>query len=167
MPPGDALGIVAQISVALVGFTGVVVAFAARASHQWSRADRFRLQMLLTTSVMPLVFSLVGLSLLAMDLPPPLAFAIGSGVAGVLGFVSGGLIVRAFVRLPRGELEQAGANRLLFHVTGVPQLAITLLQFYNAFALRAFWPFMLMIVATMLICVLQFVRLVLYSPGRA
>jgi hypothetical protein len=166
MPPGDALGIVAQISVTLVGFTGIVVAFGARAVHQWSTADRFRLQMLLTTSVLPLVFSVAGLLLVAVDVPLSLAWALGSGVTGTLLLVSGGFIFRGFMRLPRSALEQAGASRILFYTMATTGLSITALQFYNAIALRAFWPFLLSIVTAMLICVIQFVRLVLYHPGR-
>jgi hypothetical protein len=39
MEPGEALGIAAQIAVALAGFAGVVVVFRRGAVHEWSDID--------------------------------------------------------------------------------------------------------------------------------
>ena len=50
MQPSEALTTSAQIAVTLAGFAGVVVAFRNRSVHEWSRIDKFRLQILLTVS---------------------------------------------------------------------------------------------------------------------
>ena len=56
MEPGEALGIAAQIAVALAGFAGVVVVFRREAVHEWSSIDKLRLRLLLANSILPLGF---------------------------------------------------------------------------------------------------------------
>src|SRR5215469_2281714 len=70
MEPNEALGIAAQVAVALAGFAGVVVVFRPGSVHQWSPVDRFRLRLLLSNSVFPLAYSLFGMLLLTMKPPP-------------------------------------------------------------------------------------------------
>ena len=53
MEPGEALGIAAQIAVALAGFAGVVVVFRREAVHEWSGIDKLRLRLLLANSILP------------------------------------------------------------------------------------------------------------------
>lgn len=55
MEPGEALGLAAQVAVTLAGFAGVVVVFRPASVHQWSSLDRFRLRLLLSNSILPLV----------------------------------------------------------------------------------------------------------------
>ena len=50
MEPNEALGIAAQVAVALAGFAGIVVVFRPQSVHEWSRLDRFRLRLLLHNS---------------------------------------------------------------------------------------------------------------------
>jgi hypothetical protein len=56
MEPGEALSTTAQIAVALAGFAGVVVVFRRESVHEWSPIDKLRLRLLLTNSILPLVF---------------------------------------------------------------------------------------------------------------
>src|SRR5437764_7183114 len=71
MNPSEALGTAAQVAVTLAGFAGIVVVFRPDSVHRWSALDKFRLQLLLTNSALPLAAALFGLLLLAID--PPLA----------------------------------------------------------------------------------------------
>src|SRR5947207_3034685 len=61
---GEALGIAAQIAITLAGFAGVVVVFRRESIHEWSPADKLRLRLLLTNSILPLVFCMIGILLL-------------------------------------------------------------------------------------------------------
>src|SRR5204863_345586 len=63
---GEALGIAAQIAITLAGFAGVVVVFRRESIHEWSPADRLRLRLLLTNSILPLVFCMIGILLAAV-----------------------------------------------------------------------------------------------------
>src|SRR5215470_17751437 len=66
MEPGEALGIAAQIAVALAGFAGVVVVFRREAVHEWSGIDKLRLRLLLANSIVPLGLSMLGWLLLSI-----------------------------------------------------------------------------------------------------
>jgi drug/metabolite transporter (DMT)-like permease len=66
MEPGEALGIAAQIAITLAGFAGVVVVFRRESIHEWSPADRLRLRLLLTNSILPLMLCMLGLLLLTI-----------------------------------------------------------------------------------------------------
>jgi len=54
MQPSEALGIAAQVAVTLAGFAGIVVVFRPDSVHRWSPLDKLRLQLLLTSSALPL-----------------------------------------------------------------------------------------------------------------
>jgi hypothetical protein len=71
MEPGEALGIAAQVAVALAGFAGVVVVFRREAVHEWSGIDKLRLRLLLANSIVPLGLSMLGLLLLTIKPMPP------------------------------------------------------------------------------------------------
>jgi hypothetical protein len=71
MEPGEALGIAAQIAVALAGFAGVVVVFRREAVHEWSGIDKLRLRLLLANSMLPLGLSMLGLVLVTIEPEPP------------------------------------------------------------------------------------------------
>src|SRR5947208_212961 len=71
MEPGEALGIAAQIAVALAGFAGVVVVFRRESVHEWSLLDKLRLRLLLANSILPLGLSMIGMLLLTIKPMPP------------------------------------------------------------------------------------------------
>ena len=70
MEPGEALGIAAQIAVALAGFAGVVVVFRSGSLHEWPPIDKYRLWLLLTNAVLPLVLCLSAILLLTIRPTP-------------------------------------------------------------------------------------------------
>ena len=67
MEPGEALGVAAQIAVALAGFAGVVVVFRRESVHEWSTIDKFRLRLLLANSILPLALCVIALLLLTIE----------------------------------------------------------------------------------------------------
>jgi hypothetical protein len=85
MEPGEALGIAAQLALALGGFTGVVVVFRSEPLHEWRPIDKLRLRILLTNSVLPLTVCLVALFLLTIK-PPPLWIWRGCSGLAVVSF---------------------------------------------------------------------------------
>ena len=86
MEPGEAPGIAAQIAVALAGFAGVVVVFRRESVHEWSPIDKFRLRLLLTNSILPLAFCMIGLLLLTIRPAPAGIWRWCSGFAFVVFF---------------------------------------------------------------------------------
>src|ERR1051326_8014207 len=87
MEPGEALGIAAQIAVALAGFAGVVVVFRRESIHEWSPADRLRLRLLLTNSILPLVLCMIGVLLLTIRPLPTGIWRWCSGFAFVISLL--------------------------------------------------------------------------------
>jgi hypothetical protein len=59
MSADDVLGLLAEIAVAIAGFSSVVVVFGGRAEGRWSGADRTRLSVLIGGSLSVLFFALL------------------------------------------------------------------------------------------------------------
>jgi hypothetical protein len=162
--PASALSTAAQIAVTLAGFAGVVVVFGRRTLDEWSRVDRFRLQLLLSTSGHALALCMGSMLLLATDLPEPTVWAWSSGVALVSLLPIGAMGWRRFRSFRPDEIQAAAVSKGSFY--GVSSFALTsgALQIYNVLVTRAFWPFFTLIVVAILASTLQFVRMVLARP---
>jgi hypothetical protein len=129
MQPGDALNIVAQVSVTLAGFAGIVVVFRPDSVHQWSALDKFRLRLLLANSALPLCYALFAILLLSLDPPPMPIWRWCSGVALAvdIGFM---IVARGPVpTLPAGEFDVA-SKTLYYSMAGLASIGL-LLQAIN------------------------------------
>ena len=164
MEPNEALGIAAQVAVTLAGFAGVVVVFRPQALHQWSALDKFRLRLLLTNSVLPLAYSLLGMLLLTIHPPIPGIWRWCSGAAFVtqiLVIVFGGNPAR---RITASQLH--GVNRALFYSIASLGTAAMALQAINFARWNSFWPFFAFIFVHILAAIIQFMRMVLLLPEK-
>lgn len=164
MEPGEALSTAAQIAVALAGFAGVVVVFRRESVHDWSPIDKFRLRQLLTNSILPLAFCMIGLLLLAIKPVPAGIWRWSSGAALVILLPFAITTTKSFRRFDRQELRRGGASHFVFYLSGTLGTAVTLLQVYNAAILDAFWPFFTGIVVQLIAAMLQFARIILLPP---
>ena len=164
MQPSEALGTAAQIAVALAGFAGVVVAFRSGSMEEWHTIDKFRLRLLLSNSVVPLVLCMIAILLDAVIPQPPWIWRACSGVALVLTILFGSIITRGLGLSAPRELNLTGASKLLFICFGAGGVAAMLLQIYNVTTLNAFWPFYTSVVFQLITAAIQFVRLLLIRP---
>ena len=164
MEPNEALGIAAQVAVTLAGFAGVVVVFRPQALHQWSPIDKFRLQLLLTNSVLPLTYSLLGMLLLTVR--PPIAdiWRWCSGVAFVMQILLIVLARNPAHRIPSFQLH--GIHKLLFFSIAVLATAAMALQAINFAKWNWFWPFFAFIFVHLIAAIVQFMRMVLLVPEK-
>jgi hypothetical protein len=164
MEPGEALGIAAQIAVALAGFAGVVVVFRREAVHEWSGVDKLRLRFLLANSILPLGLSMLGLMLLTIKPLPPEIWRWCSGIllVATVSFVTAS--TKSFRRLNLPNAERDRATRLIFFLFSVFGVAAMLLQLYNITLLAAFWPFFAGIVYQLITAMAQFARMILLVP---
>jgi hypothetical protein len=162
MQPSEALGTAAQVAVTLAGFAGVVVVFRPDSVHRWSAIDRFRLQLILSNSALPLVEALFGLLLLSIQ-PPPVSiwrWCSGLGFAAQLVLIiSRGNPTR---RISPDEIQKT--NRLLFYSIASLGTAAMALQVINVALWNWFWPFFALIVIHLAAALAQFVRMVLLPP---
>ena len=164
MEPNDALGIAAQVAVTLAGFAGVVVVFRPGLVHQWSPMDRFRLRLLLSTSVFPLAFSLFGMLLLTMKPPPESIWRWCSGFAATCQIPLAITSIKKTRALFRADFNDV--SKIVFYPLFVLASAVLLLQVYNLAVLNWFWPFFAVIFVHLIGAMAQFVRLVLLVPAK-
>ncbi len=164
MSPGELLGIAAQIAVALAGFTGVVVVFGENSVAEWSAVDTLKLRLLVTFSATPLALCLIGLLLLATAFAEATIWCICSLLAFALAVPLSVNLARHYRAIPRGEFRSGGGSVAIFLTSNLFGIAVTLFQLVNAFALRQFWPYFLLIVGQLIGATVQFVRLVLFRP---
>jgi hypothetical protein len=163
MEPGEALGIAAQIAVALAGFAGVVVVFRRESVHEWSTIDKFRLRLLLANSILPLALCVIALLLLTIEPALTGVWRWCSSIAFVIFLLFAITTQTSFRRLHLQQVQGAPAN-LIFYLFTTLGWGATLLQLYNVAFLDVFWPFFTGIVLQLLAAMLQFARMILAAP---
>ena len=164
MEPGEALGIAAQIAVALAGFAGVVVVFRRESVHEWSALDKLRLRLLLGNSILPLGLSMMGLLLLTIKPTPPEIWRWCSAMALMVFLMFGATTGKSFRRLNPREVQRDRGSRFMQYFFGALGMAVMLLQAYNLALLGAFWPFFAAIVYQLVMAMAQFARMILLLP---
>ena len=164
MEPGEALGIAAQIAVALAGFAGVVVVFRRESVHEWSPADKLRLRLLLGNSILPLGLCMMGMLLLTIKPIPAGIWRWCSGIAFGVSLLFAITMTKNFRRLNLRQVQRERGTRFIFYLFGIFGIAATLLQLYNTAFLGAFWPFFTGIVFQLVTAVFQFARMILLPP---
>ena len=166
MEPGTALSVSAQIAVAIAGFAGVVAVFRSGSVHDWGVVEKFWLRLLLSNSILPLAFSMIGLLSLAFTPVSPAIWRWCSGLATLFLVPYATMILRTLIGFAPGQLEAAGGGKFISYMLFALLAIACLLQVYNVAALAAFWPFFSVIVAMLLGAMYQFVRLVLTPQQR-
>jgi hypothetical protein len=165
MQPSEALGITAQVAVTLAGFAGIVVIFRPDSVHRWSALDKFRLQLLLTNSSLPLAYSLLGILLLILDPPPAAIWRWCSGISFAAQLLVIACTGNPTRRIPRAELESI--NKLIFHGMAALGAAALALQVINFTVWNRFWPFFALIFMHLIAALSQFVRMVVLPPHNS
>ena len=160
MEPSDALGVSAQIAVALAGFAGVVVAFRNRSVHEWSKIDKFRLQILLTNSAIPFVLSIFAMVLLSTSLDVVTVWRLCSLFTFIMLVAMGSSYGTALRRFSPEEFKTSGSRNAILYSGSVMAIGVTLLQLYNVIRLQTFWPFFTAIATLLVLAMLQFILLV-------
>ncbi len=156
------LAMVAQLSVSILGFSGIVIAVGSRASGDLSAIDRVRLLGLLTESLIPLVIALVVMIVLTTATQ-------GHGIWSACSAVYSAIVPVMFAVRLRHAFRTAGAE-----FTGRPLwvyvpvfIAIVLLQMLNAVCFDEFWPFAIALILHLVTSLVLFVRLLLDGFTRA
>jgi hypothetical protein len=160
MQPSEALSASAQVAVTLAGFAGVVVAFRSGSIHEWSKIDKFRLEILLSNSALPFILSILGMVMVATSLSQPTVWRWCSLIAFIITVGRGQILSRTYRAFSREELKASGSRKWIFYSGAVVGIAATLLQLYNVIRLQTFWPFFAMIATWLCLAMVQFVLLV-------
>jgi len=149
---------IAELAVALAGFTGVAVAFGSRDRGAWHPGDRLRLNFLLESSLSAGGFALLMLVLLY-------SFPGAESIA----WVSGSILWATFMpwslyssrrriqenELKHGDIDQF-ANGMVFVIFGI----LILVQVGNVFFWNAFAPLLGALCFNLAGAAMQFIRLI-------
>ena len=87
MTHGELLQTLAELSITLVGFTGIVAVLGRRGEGEWSRIERAQLESLLSAGFCGVVFALAPLVVASAELEEPTIWRAGNAVAGVAHLV--------------------------------------------------------------------------------
>ena len=161
MQDSDLLQTIAEIAIALTGFTGVVAVLGERARGKWRAVDLFRFNNLLTNSIGALFLAFVPILIHKLGVSEVTAWRLSSGLAAayiLIGFVRG-LSIR---RLPQDE--QVEIHRPVLGALVAIQAAVFSLLIANALGVAysgESGPFLVGLVWLLAFSAFQFVRLLL------
>jgi hypothetical protein len=151
-----------EASVALIGFSGLVIALGRRASGEWSPTEKLRLTLLLGVGVILLGCTLLALTLLSAGLSQAVVWALSSVAFAFLELPFVVWALSSWLRL--AEDRTVGLTYRSVSV-GVAVVA-AVIQLANAFFLQEFWPFFLALAILLILGVTQFFRLLWFGLFR-
>ena len=157
--PQATLSIFAEVSVALAGFSGIVIAFGRRPIESHSVLELRRLSNLFILSGMGLIVSLLGISLLHLDLTD-VSMLWRSGSTALVILATPWLIWDVLKVLRLGSSERAEMSSQILIVFYSLSVAMLLLQLVNIVLIVESWPFFLALVLIIGGAFQQFILLV-------
>jgi hypothetical protein len=155
----DTLSTFAEISVALAGFSGIVIAFGRRSIGSLGKLEARRLSNLFILSGLVLVFSLLGISLLHLNLEDSNILGLW-GSAAVLLLATPWLFWDVINVYKLEKAEKALVNPAILFTFYSLTVAMLLLQLVNLTLFKALWPFLLAMVLIVVGAFQQFILLV-------
>lgn len=163
--PHDTLAVFAEVSVALAGFSGIVIAIIRRGPGALRPLQQRRLVNLFLASGSVLFFAIVGVSLLNVDaLDHGYLWRAGSAATFVAGTCWLAVDLRRVRALEPGDRETI--NGFVFYSFTVAATLSIILQVINAVALGAAWPFFLGLAFIIAFAFQQFILLVVPALQR-
>ena len=158
----ELLTAIIEASVALIGFSGLVIALGRRSSGEWSVIDKTRFTNLLTTGFISLACALIALILLSAGLSHAIVWSSSSVVWVVLVMPVVMWTVSRMVRNPEEATLSWSYTGVSLAVLG----ATAAVQVANAAYLAEFWPFFLGLAVVLLIGITLFFRLLWFGLFR-
>jgi hypothetical protein len=147
----------AEISAALAGFTGVVVAFGSRGQGTWHPGDRLRLHFLLEASLTAGGFSLLALFLLSWLPDPSYAWAVASALWALFMPYS---LFSSHQRINRNLEVHGDVDRIANRLVMMLFLGFIGLQVLNVIYWQHFAPLLGALVTNVAGAAMQFARLI-------
>jgi hypothetical protein len=153
LEPTEFLSLVAEISVAIAGFSGIVIALGGRRSAEWGELDRALFAMLLRASFLALGSAGFVFILLSAGLSEATTWVLGS-TAWAVGYV-------AMAALGFTTVGRALSKGPSIHMTALTAgFAVTIgFQAANALVIRAFWPIQVALCWNIGVALYSFARL--------
>ena len=167
MAYADALSTLAEVAIAIAGFSGIVSVFGRRSSGHWSPAERARLIGLLVMSFTAVFFSVVPFVLLSIPVSESTCWRSLSLLLAASRFVSMGVVLRVVLgerRIPASKREASLVTSVIF-IAG--DLLVVVALSVNAVGSGLLWPYLAAIVWVLAEAAVIFIRLVIVPISRA
>jgi hypothetical protein len=160
----DLLQTLAELFIALVGFTGIVVALGRRGQGEWHPIERARLESLLGAGVSGIVFAIAPLVAASSGVSEALIWRTGNGVTPFLHVLGA---ARFMVEIGPRHWFDPGAERITTVLVPIPA---ALILFQLAAALGFFsslgpFLYLAMLLWFLVVGLLQFVFLLIRTPA--
>jgi len=154
----------AEIAVAIAGFSGIVVVLQGRRGA-WSETDRGRFSLLVQLSLGSVFFSLIPIVLHLIDSSESFVWRWSSGIWLVYISCAVPFRVRSLPRASGSELDQSYGKALAFMFSTLTISVV--LQIVNAGWLRVSWPYVVVLMLALLDASFLFVRLLrgVFAPA--
>jgi hypothetical protein len=163
----DLLQTIAELAIALTGFTGVVAFLGNRARGEWRAVDLFRFNNLLNSSIAALLFSFTPILLFKLGVSEPTAWRSSSGLMAGYMIVATLASSRAMRRVPEQQRVEIAPPALAALLSII--LAVTALLVSNAIGIAyagKSGPVIVGLVYLLAFSVFQFVRLLHMLKGN-
>jgi len=155
----------AEIGVAIAGFSGVVAVFGARSEGQWTPDDRLRLAFLLACSMTVVFFSLLPFPMTALHVPATVVWRVASGLLAVWLILADILAFRSVARARhRFKLETRPWLKWLVRIGDAAAVSVLL---YNVIWMAEAGLLLFALLWLLLQSVIMFTELLGFSVGHA
>ena len=159
MEAGDALASTIEASIALAGFSGIVVVLGRRNQGEWRPQEELRLGNLLVNGFTAFFSSLLGILLLSTSLSAETTWRVCSLAWFVVVAAHSCWILIRSRKLGDDDLRKS--SPFFFWFLSAVSASALLLQLANVVSLHQFWPFFVGIVTCLFLGARQFVVLVM------
>jgi hypothetical protein len=165
MDPLDTLQTIAEIAIAIAGFSGIAAVLGRGNDSQWSPEDAFRLRQLLQTSFQTVIFCFLPALMVAASLGADAVWAASSALWLLNAFILSISAIRGHRRIATSsgfEYERMYLPLVIPIVVAQPLLLLA-----NVVSIREAWPYLAVAVTSLVIPFLLFLRLLseVLRPG--
>jgi hypothetical protein len=149
---------IAEIAVALAGFSGVVVVFGSRNAGAWHPGDRLRLSFLIESSLTAAGFSL--LALLGLFFFPDNSSVAWMITSALWAAFMCGSLYSSHRRIGKNLEKHDDIDKTMNRVVTLMFALLVILQIANAYSLQSFAPLLAALCANLAGAAMQFARLI-------
>ena len=167
MIPSDALTTIAEVAVALIGFSGLAAALLGRSAGKWDPRETVSLWSIIGFGAAALLFALLPFPLHFFDLSPNVIWASLSAALGALGLAWAVAAFQAPARMARRNLPLRFPR--FVKVAATVSVLVSLLLFLNVADLaiaRGPAAYILALIFALIMALLYFGLFIILATGR-
>ena len=157
MDPQDALTTVAEIAIAIAGFSGIAAVLGRRSDGEWAPTDVLRLRLLLRASFAIVILCFLPIVLSSASGAPKMTWALSSGAWIVWFGTSIAFAIREARRI--SKLTGEPIERRYAALAGSLGVGVMTLHALNVVAIQEAWPYLADLVAGLTVPFSLFLRL--------